>query len=71
MDKEKTIIQTPKPSEEDTGSSTAQIGFLQKRMDILSGHLKVHLKDNHSRRGLIAMINKKKKLEKYLHLHQK
>lgn len=63
MDKEKTTIQISK----DTGSSTAQVGFLKKRIELLANHLKTHPKDNHSRRGLMAMLNKKKKLEKYIH----
>ncbi len=65
MDKKKTITAAQK-HEKDTGSSEVQIALLNQRMESLSAHLKTHPKDEHSRRGLIAMINQKKKQEKYL-----
>ena len=65
MDKKKTITAARK-HEKDTGSSEVQIALLDQRMESLSAHLKTHPKDEHSRRGLIAMINQKKKQEKYL-----
>ena len=42
--------------EKDTGSSEVQIALLTRRIDELTGHLKKHKKDNHSRRGLLGMV---------------
>lgn len=52
--------------EKDTGSSDVQIALLSKEMDALVAHLKDHPKDLHSKRGLIAMVVKRKKLLAYL-----
>ncbi len=50
----------------DTGSADVQIGLLTKEMDALVLHLKDHPKDLHSKRGLIRMVVKRKKLLAYL-----
>ena len=50
----------------DTGSSEVQIAILTARIQELTEHLKANKKDNHSRRGLIAMVERRKKLLKYL-----
>ncbi len=50
----------------DTGSSEVQIAVLTERIKNLSDHFKTHPKDNHSRRGLLAMVMKRKKLLNYL-----
>lgn len=50
----------------DTGSCEVQIALLTKRIDNLSLHLQTHKKDYHSRRGLIKMVGKRKKLLNYL-----
>ena len=52
--------------EKDTGSSDVQIGLLSKEIDALVLHLKEHPKDLHSKRGLIRMVIKRKKLLSYL-----
>jgi len=52
--------------EKDTGSSDVQIGLLSKEIDTLVLHLKEHPKDLHSKRGLIRMVIKRKKLLAYL-----
>ncbi|MEK7502956.1 MAG: 30S ribosomal protein S15 [Patescibacteria group bacterium] len=52
--------------EKDTGSSVVQIALLSKQIDSLAAHLKKHAKDNHSRRGLLKMVSKRKKLLEYL-----
>lgn len=70
MDKKK-IITAAQKHEKDTGSADAQIALLNQRMEFLSAHLKTHPKDKHSRRGLMAMINQKKKQEKYLQTSSK
>lgn len=52
--------------EGDTGSPGVQIALLTKQIDELTTHLKKHRKDNHSRRGLLKMVGKRKKLLDYL-----
>lgn len=60
------IIKELKQSEADTGSSEVQVGILTKQIEELTAHLKTHRKDNHSRRGLLKMVGKRKKLLDYL-----
>ena len=60
------VINTYKRDEKDTGSSEVQIALLTERINELTEHLKVHKKDNHSRRGLIKMVGNRKSLLKYL-----
>ncbi len=60
------IIDTYKRDENDTGSSEVQIALLTERIAELTEHLKVHKKDNHSRRGLLKMIGKRRNLLNYL-----
>lgn len=50
----------------DTGSPEVQIALLTKRIEDLSEHLKTHKKDKHSRRGLLGLVNKRRKLLIYL-----
>lgn len=50
----------------DTGSAEVQISILTKQISELTGHLKTNPKDNHSRRGLLKMVGKRKKLLDYL-----
>ncbi|MDR1457555.1 MAG: 30S ribosomal protein S15 [Puniceicoccales bacterium] len=56
-------------SEKDTGSSCVQIALLTHRIKHLTEHLKVHRKDFHSRRGLVAMTNHRRKLLSYMKLN--
>ena len=49
-----------------TGSTEVQVALLTKKINELSEHFKVHKKDHHSRRGLLGMINNRRKLLKYL-----
>ena len=60
------IISTYKRDEKDTGSPEVQIALLTERINELTEHLKVHKKDNHSRRGLFKMIGKRRNLLNYL-----
>ena len=60
------IITTHKRDENDTGSPEVQIALLTERISELTEHLKVHQKDNHSRRGLLKMIRKRRNLLNYL-----
>ncbi|HEX7382569.1 MAG TPA: 30S ribosomal protein S15 [Nevskiaceae bacterium] len=50
----------------DTGSPEVQVALLSKRIDGLGEHFKVHKKDNHSRRGLLKMVNHRRQLLEYL-----
>ena len=50
----------------DTGSSQVQIALLTQRINELTEHFKVHSKDNHSRRGLLKMVSRRRKLLDYL-----
>ena len=60
------IINTFKRDENDTGSSEVQIALLTERINELTEHLKVHKKDNHSRRGLFKMVGTRRSLLNYL-----
>ena len=60
------IINTYKREENDTGSPEVQIALLTERIAELTEHLKVHQKDNHSRRGLLKMVGKRRNLLNYL-----
>tara|TARA_B110000438_G_scaffold212078_1_gene204177 strand:- start:1943 stop:2212 length:270 start_codon:yes stop_codon:yes gene_type:complete len=53
-------------NDKDTGSSEVQIAVLSERINNLIDHFKNHKHDNHSKRGLLAMVNKRKKLLTYL-----
>ncbi|MEA2057540.1 MAG: 30S ribosomal protein S15 [Actinomycetota bacterium] len=50
----------------DTGSPEVQVALLTERIDHLTDHLKVHKKDNASRRGLLMMVGKRRRLLRYL-----
>jgi len=50
----------------DTGSPEVQIALLTEKVNKLAEHLKIHKKDNHSRRGLISMVSKRRRLLFYL-----
>jgi small subunit ribosomal protein S15 len=60
------IIKTSRLHEADTGSPEVQVSILSERITKLSEHLKGHKKDNHSRRGLLQMVNKRRRLLAYL-----
>ena len=60
------IINEFKREENDTCSSEVQIALLTERINELTEHLKVHKKDNHSRRGLLQMVGKRRNLLNYL-----
>jgi len=53
-------------NEKDTGSAEVQVAVISERMRKLTEHFKNHNHDNHSKRGLIALVNKRKKLLNYL-----
>ena len=60
------ILSTYAREKNDTGSAEVQIALLTERINELTEHLKVHKKDNHSRRGLLQMVGKRRNLLNYL-----
>ena len=60
------LIQNYRKHDKDTGSSEVQIALLTARVNHLTDHLRVHRKDFHSRRGLIKMTSRRRKLLDYL-----
>ena len=62
----KSIIDKYAINKVDTGSSEVQIAILSERINNLIEHFKNHKHDNHSKRGLLALVNKRKKLLSYL-----
>lgn len=64
--KKKIIMKEHGVHETDTGSAAVQIGLLTKQIEELTSHLKKNPKDNHSRRGLLKMVGKRRRLLVYL-----
>ncbi len=60
------IVQDYQQSEGDTGSPEVQVALLTANIEQLQGHFKDHAQDHHSRRGLIRMVNQRRKLLDYL-----
>lgn len=60
------IIEKYRLHETDTGSPEVQIAILTERINELTEHLRVHKHDNHSRRGLLKMVGKRRKMLDYL-----
>jgi small subunit ribosomal protein S15 len=62
----KALIKKNALHEKDTGSPEIQVALLTQKIDTLSEHLKIHKKDNSSRRGLLQMVGKRRRLLSYL-----
>ncbi|HYK34292.1 MAG TPA: 30S ribosomal protein S15 [Streptosporangiaceae bacterium] len=62
----KEIIAAHSTSEGDTGSPEVQVALLTKRINGLTEHLKVHKHDHHSRRGLLLLVGRRRRLLQYL-----
>ncbi len=62
----KNLINEFAKNDKDTGSTSVQIAVLTERIKNLTEHFKTHNKDNHSKRGLVSLVNKRKKLLNYL-----
>jgi len=60
------LIEQYRLHEADTGSPEVQIAILTERINYLTGHLKEHKKDHHSRRGLLKMVGQRRNLLNYL-----
>ena len=68
IDKQELITEY-KTHEKDTGSCEVQVALLSARINHLTDHLRIHRKDFHSRRGLLAMTSRRRKLLDYLKRH--
>jgi len=66
VEEKKKIMQKFASHEKDTGSPQVQVAILSEQIARLSEHLKKHRKDNHSRRGLLKMVGKRRRLLEYL-----
>lgn len=60
------VIQGYKVHERDTGSPEVQVALLTERINLLTPHFKTHQKDHHSRRGLLMLVGRRRKLLDYL-----
>ncbi len=60
------IVDTYRTHDTDTGSPEVQIAILSEKINYLTDHFKVHAKDHHSRRGLLRMVGKRRRLLDYL-----
>ena len=66
LDQKKTLIEQFRVHEGDTGSPEVQIALLTERINGLTEHFKTHVKDFHSRRGLLKLVSQRRKLLDYL-----
>ena len=60
------IVEEFRVNDADTGSADVQVALLTDRIKYMTEHMKVHSKDFHSRHGLVAMVNRRNRLLKYL-----
>ena len=65
-DKKQELIKEHSRGSDDTGSPEVQVAILTERIQNLTEHFKTHAKDNHSRRGLLMLVNKRRSLLDYL-----
>ncbi|MEX2356167.1 MAG: 30S ribosomal protein S15 [Thermaerobacterales bacterium] len=65
-DRKQAVIDSYKTHEQDTGSPEVQIALLSERITDLTEHLRTHKKDHHSRRGLLKMVGRRRRLLNYL-----
>ena len=66
VNEKKEMVKDFGKKDKDTGSTEVQVALLTKKINELSEHFKIHKKDHHSKRGLLGMINNRRKLLKYL-----
>ncbi len=66
VERKSQIVKDFSAKEGDTGSPEVQIALLTERINGLSDHFKMHKKDNHSRRGLLKMVSKRRQLLDYV-----
>jgi small subunit ribosomal protein S15 len=61
------LIKTYAVKSGDTGSPEVQVALLSERINTLTDHFKTHMKDNHSRRGLLKLVSQRRQILDYLH----
>jgi len=66
QEKKKSLIESFKQSEKDTGSAPVQIALLTERINLLTEHFRIHKKDHHSRHGLLKLVSQRRKLLDFL-----
>ena len=66
IERKKELIEKFKRGENDTGSPEVQIALLSEKIGYLTEHFKTHKKDHHSRRGLLKMVSRRRRLLDYL-----
>jgi small subunit ribosomal protein S15 len=66
VEKRKKIIESYKLHDADTGSPEVQIALLSARIEYLTEHFKAHIKDHHSRRGLLKLVSQRRRLLDYV-----
>ena len=66
VEQKKAVVEEYRTSESDTGSPEVQVALLTAHISHLTPHFAEHKKDNHSRRGLLRMVNQRRKLLSYL-----
>jgi small subunit ribosomal protein S15 len=68
-EQKQTLIVTHRVHDKDTGSPEVQVAILTKRIEMLTEHFKVHGKDHASRRGLLKLLNQRRRLLNYLKIN--
>ena len=66
LDRKQELIKEYATKEGDTGSPEVQVAILSERISNLTEHFKTHVKDNHSRRGLLKLVSQRRRLLDYL-----
>jgi len=64
--RKQSVIQTHRVHDKDTGSPEVQVALLTERINELADHFKAHVKDHHSRRGLLRIVSQRRRLLEYL-----
>lgn len=70
-EKKESVLQAHKHHAKDTGSSQVQIALLTERINVLTDHFKLHKKDFQSRRGLLKLVSRRRRLLDYLKRHKR
>ena len=70
-EKKSDIVSSYRHHNKDTGSSSVQIALLTERINVLTGHFKIHKKDFHSRRGLLKLVSQRRRHLDYVKKHSR
>ena len=65
-EQKETVVNEYQRAPKDTGSPEVQVALLSAKIQDLTGHFKIHVRDHHSRQGLLRMVNRRRKLLDYL-----